>query len=88
MSLMVGLIYTEDGSSFSYNVGAKNGPQNWGNLNPSWRLCGTGTNQSPIDIIDRTVVIGPSRHDLIKKYKPAPAIIRDTGNNIEVIYLS
>ncbi|KAL0453144.1 UNVERIFIED_CONTAM: Alpha carbonic anhydrase 7, partial [Sesamum latifolium] len=41
-----------DETSFSYVVGAKDGPENWGNLNPNWRLCGTGKTQSPINIVD------------------------------------
>ncbi|KAK6149118.1 hypothetical protein DH2020_016643 [Rehmannia glutinosa] len=74
----------EDETSFSYVVGAENGPQNWGNLNPNWTLCGTGRSQSPINIVDFRVVLRPSLGDLNRTYKPAPALIRNRGHDIEV----
>ncbi|KAL7138429.1 hypothetical protein ABFS83_10G163200 [Erythranthe nasuta] len=75
----------EDQTSFSYVVGAYNGPENWGNLNfPNWTLCGTGTNQSPINILDNTVVVWPSLWDLNTNYKPALAVIKNRGHDIEV----
>ncbi|KAI3471627.1 hypothetical protein Pfo_028277 [Paulownia fortunei] len=74
----------EDESSFSYVVGAENGPQNWGNLNTSWTLCGTGKSQSPINILDYRVVVWPSLGDLNRTYKPAPALIKNRGHDIEV----
>ncbi|KAG8372014.1 hypothetical protein BUALT_Bualt12G0022600 [Buddleja alternifolia] len=74
----------EDESSFSYVVGAPDGPQNWGNLNPNWTLCGTGTMQSPINIFTLRVVAWPSLGELNKTYKPAPALIKNRGHDIEV----
>ncbi|KAL3819761.1 hypothetical protein ACJIZ3_005666 [Penstemon smallii] len=75
----------EDESSFSYVVGAPNGPQNWGKLNPSWRLCGTGRSQSPINLLqDKVVVLPESRGSFPTNYRPAPATIRNRGHDIRV----
>ncbi|KAL6555374.1 hypothetical protein OROGR_006632 [Orobanche gracilis] len=75
----------EDESSFSYVVGADDGPQNWASLSPNWTLCGTGKSQSPIQIFDyRVVFFWPSLGNLITiKYKPAPAMIRNRGHDIK-----
>ncbi|KAI3471714.1 hypothetical protein Pfo_028364 [Paulownia fortunei] len=61
-------IKCRDESSFSYVVGAENGPQNWGNLTHSWTL----------------LVVWPSLGDLNRTYKPAPALIKNRGHDIEV----
>ncbi|KAL3819760.1 hypothetical protein ACJIZ3_005665 [Penstemon smallii] len=75
----------EDETSFSYVVGAPNGPQNWSNLNSSWILCGTGQSQSPINLPgDRAAVLPASRGSLTRNYKPAPATIRNRGHDIQV----
>ncbi|KAG8372013.1 hypothetical protein BUALT_Bualt12G0022500 [Buddleja alternifolia] len=74
----------EDQSTFSYVWGAPDGPQNWGNLNPNWTLCGTGTMQSPINIVDYRVTISPSLGGLITNYTAAPASIRNRGHDIQV----
>ncbi|KAL3833531.1 hypothetical protein ACJIZ3_008267 [Penstemon smallii] len=73
----------EDESSFFYVVGAPNGPENWGKLNPSWRLCGTAQSQSPINLLqDKVVVL--SRGSFPTNYTPAPATIRNRGHDIRV----
>ncbi|XP_051138553.1 alpha carbonic anhydrase 4-like [Andrographis paniculata] len=69
---------------FSYDVNAPNGPQNWGNLNPDWILCGTGRSQSPINIISRQAVVQPSLGELNQHYRPAPAVLKNTGHDMEV----
>ncbi|XP_011075358.1 alpha carbonic anhydrase 7 [Sesamum indicum] len=75
---------TEDETSFSYVVGATDGPQNWGNLNPNWTLCGTGKSQSPINILDYKVKLNRTLGDLNINYRPAEALIRNAGYEIEV----
>ncbi|GER25836.1 carbonic anhydrase family protein [Striga asiatica] len=70
--LLSSLLYTvnsnalevEDESPISYDLGAENGPQNWGNLGPNWTLCATGQSQSPINIVDYTVLNRPTFGDL------------------------
>ncbi|XP_011075611.1 alpha carbonic anhydrase 7-like [Sesamum indicum] len=73
---------TDDETSFSYIVGAKTGPENWGTLNPNWTLCGTGKSQSPVNILE--VKLNRSLGDLNKNYQPAEALLRNTEHKIEV----
>ncbi|KAK2416853.1 alpha carbonic anhydrase [Trifolium repens] len=67
---------------YNYKSGDSKGPENWGNIKPEWKLCGTGKSQSPIDIINSTV------HDLLqlgkleKDYKPAPAVLKNRGHDV------
>jgi carbonic anhydrase len=69
---------------YNYKCGDSKGPENWGNIKPEWKLCGTGKSQSPIDIINSTV------HDLLqlgkleKDYKPAPAVLKNRGHDVMV----
>ncbi|KAL8041389.1 hypothetical protein ABFX02_10G162366 [Erythranthe guttata] len=77
--------FEAEDKTYSYVVGADNGPENWGNLNfPNWTLCGNGINQSPINIIDNKVVVWPLLGDLITNYKAASAVIKNRGHVIEV----
>ncbi|KAL8542021.1 hypothetical protein ACS0TY_003036 [Phlomoides rotata] len=74
----------DDETSYSYVIGAPNGPHNWANLNPNWTCCGTGRKQSPINIAN---LIISSREDLIREYTPAPAQIKYRGHDIEVVWI-
>nr|BDV04036.1 alpha carbonic anhydrase 1 [Hygrophila difformis] len=77
------LVYAEDAPSFSYIIGAPNGPDNWGN-NPNWTLCGTGRSQSPVNIFGLTAVDTPSLGTLDRQYKAAPALLKKRVHDIEV----
>lgn len=74
----------EDEAPFSY--GSKRGPGNWGNLNPKWKACANGRLQSPIDLSDDRVEIMPKLGNLKRAYKPAPAMIKNRGHDIEVVW--
>ncbi|KAL0339704.1 UNVERIFIED_CONTAM: Alpha carbonic anhydrase 7 [Sesamum radiatum] len=76
----------DDETSYSYVVGAKDGPENWGNLNPSWRLCGTGKTQSPINIVDCEVNFTQSLADLNRKYHPTKVVLKNKGHEIQVVW--
>ncbi|KAL8479730.1 hypothetical protein ACS0TY_026602 [Phlomoides rotata] len=75
---------SDDETSYSYVIGAPNGPYNWSNLNPNWTRCGTGRTQSPINIVNLTI---SSRGNLIRRYRPAPAQIKNRGHDIEVVWI-
>jgi len=51
---------------WSYNDYAHDGPNNWGNLDPSYRMCSAGRNQSPISLSSTNKVLSsrmvPSYH--------------------------
>ncbi|KAL8493924.1 hypothetical protein ACS0TY_024904 [Phlomoides rotata] len=74
----------DDETSYSYVIGAPNGPHNWTNLNPNWTRCGTGRTQSPISIVNLTI---SSRGNLIRRYRPAPAQIKNRGHDFEVVWI-
>ncbi|PIN21024.1 Carbonic anhydrase [Handroanthus impetiginosus] len=76
----------EDESPFTYDRKSKRGPGNWGNLNPTWKVCGNGRFQSPIDLADDRVVVSSKLGILRRAYKPAPAIIRNRGHDIMVAW--
>lgn len=50
LSLIAPLAHAGTGTHWGYT--GHEGPENWGGLDPSYRLCATGKNQSPIDVVD------------------------------------
>lgn len=71
----------QGGTEWSYE--GETGPDNWGTLDESFATCGEGTSQSPIDLVDATVV------DLVGiefEYEEAPLLIFNNGHTIEVEY--
>ncbi|KAH6801611.1 alpha carbonic anhydrase 4 [Perilla frutescens var. frutescens] len=73
-----------DESPFTYD--SKKGPENWANLNPKWKTCAKGKLQSPIDLVDDRVEIMPELGILKRAYKPAPAMIKNRGHDIQVVW--
>lgn len=68
------------GPDWTYADGP-NGPQNWGKLRPEWKLCSTGTRQSPIDLREGVAVdLAPVVFD----YRPSAFLVRDTGKMLQV----
>lgn len=63
-----------------WGYAADNGPACWASLDPGYRLCGCGTEQSPVDLVDAREVRLPSlRFD----YGPTRAAIEDTGATVQ-----
>ncbi|HSL45070.1 MAG TPA: carbonic anhydrase family protein [Anaerolineales bacterium] len=59
------------------------GPAHWGELDPSYAVCATGQNQSPIDIAD------PAEQDLPNisfHYQPSKLNILNNGHTVQVNY--
>jgi Eukaryotic-type carbonic anhydrase len=77
--------FADDERPFSYKLGAKNGPQNWGKLNATWDKCSTGQQQSPIDISVAKATANPTLGGLLLLYRPAKGILVNRGHDIEVI---
>jgi carbonic anhydrase len=70
------------------------GPENWGELDPSFRTCGailtppgsfvaTGLKQSPVDIITANATVTRLKR-LMFRYRPMPLEIENKGHVIEV----
>ena len=63
-----------------WGYAADNGPACWALLDPDYRLCGCGAEQSPVDLSDaRAAQLAPLRFD----YGPARATIEDTGPTVQ-----
>jgi carbonic anhydrase len=58
----------------------KLGPPAWGTLDPAWKVCQTGTAQSPIDIEPKAGTASA----ITFRYKPTAATIIDTGHALQV----
>jgi carbonic anhydrase len=70
-------------SSPHWTYAGEEGPDHWGNLDPSYALCGTGKSQSPID------VIAPREADLANisfHYQPSEVNILNNGHTVQVNY--
>ncbi|XP_057983470.1 alpha carbonic anhydrase 4-like [Malania oleifera] len=76
----------DDETPFSYTDGTKYGPKNWGELDPHWRICNHGEMQSPIDLLNRRVQVFPNLGKLKRNYKAAPAILKNRGHDIAVVW--
>ncbi|KAI6673775.1 hypothetical protein NL676_001681 [Syzygium grande] len=73
-------------SHFSYIEGTGKGPKKWGLIDPHWRACGTGKLQSPIDLLNERVQVFSNLGKLKRDYKPAPAIVKNRGHDITVMW--
>lgn len=59
------------------------GPEHWGDLDPAWKLCKTGTGQTPIDLT-KSVHADVSLTPLVFAYQPIPLKILNNGHTIQV----
>ena len=67
-----------------WGYAAENGPAVWGQLSQEYCLCGEGTHQSPIDIVNPTPTQLPT---ISYEYHPATGVnIQHNGHTIEVAY--
>lgn len=73
-----------DEHPFTYEVGTKRGPENWGKIKPEWQLCNAGKSQSPIDLQEDNVKVFTGLRKLQRNYKTAPAVLRNRGHDISV----
>ncbi|TKY62649.1 Alpha carbonic anhydrase 4 [Spatholobus suberectus] len=67
---------------YTYAEGTSKGPENWWRINPKWKVCGNGKQQSPIDLLEKRVQELPQLGKLEKDYKPAPAVLKNRGHDI------
>ena len=57
------------------------GPERWGSISDSFKLCAEGVQQSPIDLIGADDV---SLHPFVPSYRSSPMVIVNTGNSVQV----
>lgn len=70
---------TDDGPHWSYS--GDNGPENWATLDPSFAVCGSGAEQSPVDLAE---LEGADLPDLEMTYLPTPLAILHDGHTVKV----
>ncbi len=70
----------QGGASWSYE--GKTGPLNWGRLDPAYRACAQGHEQSPIDV--RGARLNKALEAIDFHYLAGPATVENTGNLIVV----
>jgi carbonic anhydrase len=76
-------VSTQDHKPGHWGYNGAEGPSHWAELNPEFALCGSGHQQSPIDIRNvRKADLPPIRMD----YKPSPLHIIDNGHTIMINY--
>ena len=45
----------KDKGEFNYDEKSEKGPSRWGEIRPEWIMCGHGTMQSPIGLLNKWV---------------------------------
>ena len=71
-------------TAWNHDPGSSIGPYHWGDLDASFSVCGTGTNQSPVNIETAQVGVlhGPP---LLLRYEASELAIENTGHVVEVM---
>lgn len=72
-----------DANEPEWTYGGTNNPTRWGELNPDFRLCGQGRNQSPINIDGSSTGVRPR---IQFNYQPTPLEVENNGRTIEIPY--
>ncbi|XP_022874799.1 alpha carbonic anhydrase 7-like [Olea europaea var. sylvestris] len=72
----------DDESEFSYEEDSKNGPAHWGEIKPEWRMCNSGSTQSPIDLLNERVEVVSHLGRLHRDYKPSNATLINRGHDM------
>ncbi|WNO11545.1 carbonic anhydrase family protein [Teredinibacter sp. KSP-S5-2] len=74
------------GTGVHWGYDGEEGPEYWGDLDPSYRMCSIGTKQSPIDISDTEEADDDELRALKFRYKRTPLEIVNNGHTIQVNY--
>ncbi|MED6182171.1 hypothetical protein PIB30_026162 [Stylosanthes scabra] len=77
---------TVEAVGYDYGQGHPKGPEQWGKINPDWKLCSDGKSQSPIDIQSKSVKEFSDFVWLQTEYKPASAVLTNRGHDLAVVW--
>jgi carbonic anhydrase len=83
LGITLGLAAAGAAPSHHWSYSGKEGPMHWAELNGEFKACGTGTNQSPIDIQTK-MVHRAALPPLHFNYKPSALHIIDNGHTVQV----
>jgi carbonic anhydrase len=67
-----------------FTYGGAHGPDHWAALDPEFKACGTGHEQSPIDIKSSEAKVAADLPAIAFSYQPTPLKIIDNGHSIQV----
>lgn len=70
-----------DEVAWNHDPASENGPDRWGELDPSWAACGDGSSQSPIALEGAEPADLPP---LVMDYESVPLVVENTGHTVEV----
>jgi carbonic anhydrase len=70
-----------EGTSWSYE--GEKGPERWGDLDPAFALCKSGTKQTPIDLPSDAPAVDPAA-GLSFSYAPVPLRVLNNGHTVQV----
>ena len=82
--LLLCLMVAEDEGEFNYDEKSERGPSRWGEIRPEWSMCGHGTMQSPIDLLNKRVEVVSHLGRLKRSYKLAYATLKNRGHDMMV----
>lgn len=85
LASLVATSVTADVTPFGYG-NVPNGPSNWGNLNPEWKVCNSGKQQSPINIVKAEAKADFAMESLKRDYVDANATLINNGFNVMLKY--
>ncbi|XP_010490921.1 PREDICTED: alpha carbonic anhydrase 3-like [Camelina sativa] len=72
-------------TEFHYKPGEIGDPSKWCDMKPEWKICGTGTKQSPVDLTPKAArMVHNSTEILQTYYKPVEAILKNRGFDMKV----
>lgn len=80
--------YPDEDDDIIWGYEKSNGPDKWAELDPAFKLCGTGMTQSPIDISpgEPSEVVRQDLPDVLFNYGSTPIDLLNTGRHIELQY--
>jgi carbonic anhydrase len=74
---------TPPAAAVHFTYEGEDGPAHWGTLKTDWAVCGTGKQQSPIDIVKAAPQDLPN---IVFHYQPSNVTILNNGHTIQVNY--
>lgn len=71
-----------EGGEFDYD--GPRGPDHWGELQPEWATCGSGREQSPINIVTSEVHANGALGSLSTDYSSANALLKNRDHDVAI----
>jgi len=69
---------------FTYE--GEEGPEHWAELSDEWATCGSGTEQSPVDLTGAAEASDADLPDIVFDYQPSGVALLDNGHTVQGVY--